>query len=49
MPWPRACAHCGSRDVQATADEIQCLVCGGLTDQNGVAVSQDEQFTNEEL
>lgn len=47
MPWPRACAHCGSWDVQATADEIQCLVCGGLTDKDGKAISRTEQFTSE--
>lgn len=49
MPWPRACAHCHSMDVQATVDEVQCLVCGGLTDKNGVAISHKEQHTSEEL
>lgn len=49
MPWPFACAVCGSRDVQAGADEIFCLACGRLTDANGVAVPVKEQFTNEEM
>ena len=48
MPWPRACAHCGSRDVQATIDEIFCLACGHLTDKHGIAVSVLEQHTSEE-
>ena len=48
MSWPRACAVCQSRDVQATADEIQCLVCGRLTDAHGIAVSIEHQYhTNE--
>lgn len=47
-PWPRACAHCGSMDVQATADEIQCLMCGLLTDKHGIAVPTLEQFSSEE-
>ena len=48
MSWPRACAVCNSRDVQATADEIQCLVCGRLTDAHGIAVSIEHQYhTNE--
>ena len=48
MSWPRACAVCGSRDVQALADEIQCLVCGRLTDSHGIAVSLKHQYeTNE--
>jgi hypothetical protein len=49
MSWPFACKHCGSRDVQATADEIQCLVCGRLTDKDGIAISHEEQHTSEEL
>ena len=49
MPWSFSCAHCKSRDVQATADEIQCLVCGRLTDKNGVLISHEEQHTSEEL
>jgi hypothetical protein len=49
MSWPYACAVCGSRFVQATADEIFCLDCGRLTDKHGVAVPQVDQFTSEEL
>ena len=49
MPWPIHCANCGSRDVQAGLDEIHCLVCGRLTDNNGQLVPLKEQFTNEEL
>jgi len=48
MPWPFACAHCGSRDVQPLVDEIQCLVCGRLTDRNSMPVSRLDQFTSEE-
>jgi hypothetical protein len=48
MPWPYACAVCGSRDIQASADEIQCLVCGRLTDKDGIAVPLKVQFTTEE-
>jgi hypothetical protein len=47
MSWPFACAACGSRDIQPTADEVFCLVCGRLTDKNGVLISKDEQFTTE--
>jgi hypothetical protein len=49
MSWPYACAVCGSRDIQAAADEVFCLVCGRLTDKNGVPVPLSEQFTSEEL
>jgi hypothetical protein len=48
MPWPYSCAHCGSRDVQPTVDEIHCLKCDGLTDKEGVAVPRPAQFTSEE-
>ena len=48
MPWPRQCAHCGSMDIQAGIDEIMCLDCGGLTDKDGHAVSQQAQYTSEE-
>jgi len=48
MSWPYACAHCGSRDVQPLVDEIQCLVCGRLTNKDGVPVSLLDQFTSEE-
>ena len=38
MPWTRQCANpeCRSLDTQATADEIHCLVCGRLTDKDGL-------------
>lgn len=49
MPWPFSCAACFSRDVQAGIDEIHCLVCGRLTDLNGVLVPVSDQFTSEEL
>jgi hypothetical protein len=48
MSWPFACAVCGSRDIQPTADEVCCLVCGRLTDKDGIAVSLEAQFTSEE-
>jgi hypothetical protein len=48
MPWPYACAVCGSREIQPTADEVFCLVCGRLTDKDGIAVSLEAQFTSEE-
>jgi hypothetical protein len=48
MAWPFKCAHCGSRDVQVTVDEINCLNCGGLTDKDGHAVPISDQFTTEE-
>jgi hypothetical protein len=49
MPWPRNCAACYSFDVQAGIDEIHCLICGRLTDLNGVLVPVSDQFTSEEL
>jgi hypothetical protein len=50
MPWPRQCANpvCRSLDIQPTADEIQCLMCGRLTDKHGQLVPLKEQFTTEE-
>ena len=50
MPWTRQCANpdCRSLDTQATADEIQCLNCGRLTDKHGLLVPLKEQFTTEE-
>ena len=48
MPWPYACAVCGSREIAAGIDEIHCLVCGRLTDKHGVAVPLLEQHTTEE-
>jgi hypothetical protein len=49
MGWSYSCAACGSRDVQPTADEIFCLVCGRLTDKNGNVVPLKEQWSSEEL
>lgn len=51
MPFPRQCANfeCRSFDVQPTLDEIQCLMCGRLTDKDGVLVPLKDQFTSEEL
>lgn len=48
MSWPFACGICGSRDIQPTADEVFCLVCGRLTDKDGIAVPLKVQFTTEE-
>lgn len=50
MPWQRQCANpeCRSLDTQALVDEIQCLVCGRLTDLHGQLVSLKDQFTTEE-
>lgn len=39
------CGHCGSLDVQAGLDTVQCLECGWVTRNDGLAVSSDERFT----
>lgn len=43
MAWPTKCANCGSKDIQAGAHEIFCLICGKLTSEHGEVVSDDEQ------
>lgn len=50
MPWTKQCANpeCRSLDTQAVVDEIQCLICGRLTDHNGLLVPLKVQFTTEE-
>jgi len=47
MPWPRQCAVCHSFDVQFTLDELFCLICGRLTDANGVPVPLEIQYDKE--
>ena len=48
MPWPRKCAVCGSLDIQAGADNVQCMNCSRLTDANGVAVPLEVQYSRED-
>lgn len=50
MPWTNQCANpeCRSFDTQPTLDEIQCLICGRLTDKDGLLVPLEVQFTTEE-
>jgi len=47
MSWSFNCATCKSKDVQAGAHEVYCLNCGCLTDENGVAVPSEVQFSRE--
>jgi hypothetical protein len=47
MPVVRACAACGSMDVQFAVNELRCLnhKCNRLTDlTTGLLVPLDEQF-----
>lgn len=47
MPWPYRCATCGSREVQSGIHEITCLLCGRLTDKDGVPVPLLAQIHSE--
>ena len=46
MTWPRACAHCGSTEIQSAVHEVLCLACGMLTDALGRVVPSLVQFTS---
>jgi hypothetical protein len=47
MPVLDRCGRCGSLDVQAGLDTVQCLrpECAWITRNDGVMVSPDERFT----